>query len=76
MHRTQTLDYGVVLDGAIDLELDDGAVKTVGAGEIVVQRGTMHAWHNTTDRPCRIAFILFPANPLVAGGATLEPTHA
>lgn len=76
MHRTQTLDYGVVLDGAINLELDDGAVKTVHAGEVVVQRGTIHAWENATDRPCRIAFILTPAAPLEVAGQRLEPTHA
>lgn len=76
MHRTQTLDYGVVIEGAIDLELDDGAVKTIRAGDVVVQRGTIHAWHNTSDAPCRIAFILVSAQPLTAGGTRLEPTHA
>ena len=76
MHRTQTLDYGVVLDGAINLELDHGAVKTVHAGEVVVQRGTIHAWENATDKPCRIAFILMPAAALEVAGQRLEPTHA
>ncbi len=75
MHRTQTLDYGVVLEGAINLELDDGAVKSVTAGDIVVQRGTIHAWENVTDKPCRIAFILVPAEPLSVGGQPLQPTH-
>jgi quercetin dioxygenase-like cupin family protein len=76
MHRTQTLDYGVVLEGAINLELDDGAVKSVQAGDIVVQRGTIHAWENVTDKPCRIAFILIAAEPLTVGTTRLEPTHA
>ena len=76
MHRTQTLDYGVVLEGQIQLELDAGATRTIGAGEVVVQRGTMHAWENVSDRPCRIAFILIAAEPLTAGGTILEPTHA
>ena len=76
MHRTQTLDYGVVLDGSIQLELDDGATRSVGAGDIVVQRGTIHAWENVTDKPCRIAFILVAAGPLTIGGQVLEPTHA
>ncbi len=76
MHRTQTLDFGVVIEGAIDLELDDGAVRTVGVGDVVVQRGTIHAWHNTTDKPCRIAFILVAAKPLTINGERLEPTHA
>lgn len=76
MHRTQTLDYGVVLEGAIDLELDNGAVKTARAGDIVVQRGTIHAWENTTEAPCRIAFILIAAAPLTVGGRRLDATHA
>ena len=76
MHRTQTLDYGVVLEGSINLELDDGAVKSVRAGEIIVQRGTMHAWENVSDTPCRIAFIVIAAEPLTAGGQALEPTHS
>jgi len=76
MHRTQTLDFGVVIEGAIDLELDDGAVRTVRPGDVVVQRGTIHAWCNNTDQPCRIAFILMPAQPLTIGGARVEPTHA
>jgi quercetin dioxygenase-like cupin family protein len=76
MHRTQTLDYGVVIEGSIQLELDGGATRSVGPGDIVVQRGTIHAWENVTDRPCRIAFILIAAAPLVVGGKALEPTHA
>jgi quercetin dioxygenase-like cupin family protein len=76
MHRTQTLDYGVVLEGEIDLELDGGAVRTARAGDVVVQRGTIHAWINNSDRPCRIAFILIAAEPLTVGGARLEPTHS
>lgn len=75
MHRTQTIDYGVVLEGEIDLELDDGAVKTVRAGDVVVQRGTIHAWVNKGTQPCRMAFILIAAEPLTVAGRTLEPTH-
>ncbi len=75
MHRTQTVDYGMVLEGEIDLELDAGAVKTVRAGDVVVQRGTIHAWVNNSSAPCRIAFVLIAAQPLVVGGRTLEPTH-
>ena len=76
MHRTQTLDYGVVLEGEIQLELDAGVTRTARAGDVVVQRGTMHAWENVSGKPCRIAFILIAAEPLVAGGRPLEPTHA
>jgi quercetin dioxygenase-like cupin family protein len=76
MHWTQTLDFGVVIEGSIQLELDGGATRSVGPGDVVVQRGTIHAWENVTDRPCRIAFILIAAEPLVIGGKTLGPTHA
>lgn len=57
VHRTETIDYGIVLDGEIHLVLDDSEVKLT-AGDIVVQRGTDHAWANRSDRPCKVAFIL------------------
>lgn len=57
MHRTETIDYGIVLEGEIVLIVDEGET-TVRAGDIVVQRGTNHGWANRTDRNCRIAFIL------------------
>jgi ethanolamine utilization protein EutQ (cupin superfamily) len=56
-HRTETLDYGIVLEGELVLIMDEGET-TVWAGDIVVQRGTNHGWANRTDKPCRIAFIL------------------
>jgi quercetin dioxygenase-like cupin family protein len=58
MHRTETIDYGIVLDGEIDLELDDGTETHLGAGDIVVQRGTAHAWYNRSDRVTRMLFVL------------------
>ena len=58
MHRTESVDYGVVLEGEITLVLDDGSATTVGAGELVVQRGTDHAWENRSGRPTRILFVL------------------
>ena len=76
MHRTQTLDFGVVIEGSIRLELDDGAAATVGPGDVVVQRGTIHAWENVSDQPCRIAFVLVAAEPLMIRGRIVEPTHA
>lgn len=57
MHRTETIDYGIVLDGEITLILDEGET-VVRAGDIVVQRGTNHGWANRSAKPCRIAFIL------------------
>lgn len=57
MHRTETVDYGIVLEGELVLIVDEG--ETVcRAGDIVVQRGTNHGWANRSDKPCRIAFIL------------------
>jgi mannose-6-phosphate isomerase-like protein (cupin superfamily) len=57
MHRTESIDYGIVLEGEITLLVDEGEV-TVRAGDIVVQRGTNHAWANRSGQLCRIAFIL------------------
>lgn len=57
MHRTETIDYGIVLEGELVLILDRGET-TVRAGDIVVQRGTNHAWANRSGKVCRIAFIL------------------
>lgn len=57
MHRTETIDYGIVLDGELVLIMDEGET-TVRAGDIVIQRGTNHGWANRSDRNCRIAFIL------------------
>lgn len=57
MHKTETVDYGVVLEGELTLILDIGET-VVRAGDIVIQRGTNHGWANRSDRNCRIAFIL------------------
>jgi mannose-6-phosphate isomerase-like protein (cupin superfamily) len=57
MHRTETLDYGIVLEGEITLLVDEGET-TVRAGDIVIQRGTNHGWANRSGKNCRIAFIL------------------
>ena len=57
MHRTETVDYGIVLEGEVTLIVDAGET-TVRQGDIVIQRGTNHAWANRSGRNCRIAFIL------------------
>ena len=57
MHRTETIDYGIVLEGEITLIMDEGET-VVRAGDIVIQRGTNHGWANRGNVPCRIAFIL------------------
>jgi quercetin dioxygenase-like cupin family protein len=64
MHRTNSIDYGIVLSGRLELELDEGRTTLLGPGDIVVQRGTMHRWRNPSeDEICRIAFILIEAPP-------------
>lgn len=67
MHRTETVDYIVVLDGEIDMELDDGEWVTIRRGDVMIQRGTYHAWRNSSDKPCRMAFVLIDAEPLGIG---------
>ncbi|MEO6092562.1 MAG: cupin domain-containing protein [Novosphingobium sp.] len=57
MHRTETIDYGIVVDGELVLIMDEGET-TVRAGDIVIQRGTNHGWANRSDRNCRIVFVL------------------
>jgi mannose-6-phosphate isomerase-like protein (cupin superfamily) len=57
MHRTQTIDYGIVLEGELTLIMDKGET-VVRPGDVVVQRGTNHAWANRSGNNCRIAFIL------------------
>lgn len=73
MHRTHSLDYGIVLAGEIELELDDGAITRVKAGEVVVQRGTIHAWINPGPGWCRMAFVLIDAAPVLVAGRPLGP---
>ncbi len=63
MHTTDTVDYAIVLDGPIDLELDDGATTTIAPGTVVVQCGTRHGWRNRSGRPVRVAFVLIGATP-------------
>lgn len=67
MHRTETVDYVVVLSGSITMLLDEEDVE-LHAGDVVVQNGTNHAWSNRTDEPCRVAFVLVDRGP-AAGGA-------
>ena len=61
-HRTDSIDYAVVVSGEIDMELDDSVVH-LKAGDVVVQRGTIHNWVNRGTRPCTIAFVLIDAKP-------------
>ena len=61
-HRTDTIDYGVVLKGEMTLDLDDGRTQVVRQGDVVVQNGTRHAWRNHTNTPSRMFFVMIGAN--------------
>ena len=74
MHRTETIDYVIVIAGEIDMDMDRSTVH-LKAGDVMVQRGTNHAWVNRGAAPARLAFVLIDAAPLgighpVTGGAS------
>lgn len=71
LHRTDSIDYAVVISGEIDMELDDEVVH-LRAGDVLVQRGTIHNWLNRGDEPCRIAFVLIDAKPVAVAGTVLH----
>jgi quercetin dioxygenase-like cupin family protein len=71
MHRTETIDYAVVIAGEIDMTLDIGAVH-LRAGDVLVQQATLHDWVNRGTEPCRIAFVLVPTTPVQRGGKMLH----
>lgn len=71
MHRTQTLDYGIVIEGRVELILDS-CTRIMERGDICVQRATMHAWRNmSTTEWARIAFVLIPSEKPVIEGKEL-----
>lgn len=75
MHRTQSIDYAVVISGEIVLGLDGGEEKVVRAGEFIIQAGTNHTWINRAAGPCRILFFMVGAEKIVLGdGTVLEET--
>jgi len=75
MHRTLSIDYGVVLDGEIVLKLENGDEKTLRAGEFVIQGGANHQWINRTDETCRTMFIMVGAEKVkLVDGTELEET--
>jgi len=69
-HRTQSIDYAIVLSGEIYMGIGDGEVL-LRQGDVLVQRGTLHDWMNRGPAPCVVAFILCAAKPVEAGGGTL-----
>jgi quercetin dioxygenase-like cupin family protein len=71
VHRTNSIDYAVVISGEIDMELDNSVVH-LKAGDVLVQRGTIHNWVNRGNAPCVIAFVLIDAKPVEVGGKVLH----
>lgn len=70
-HRTDSIDYAVVMSGEVDMELD-GSTVHLKAGDVLVQRGTIHNWVNRGTVPCVIAFVLVAAKSVTVGGKTLN----
>ena len=71
VHRTDTIDYIVVMSGEIDMELEAGNEVHLKAGDVMVQRGTVHNWINRGTESCVLAVILIHSNPVEAGGKVL-----
>lgn len=72
MHRTVSVDFGVVLEGEVELLLDSGETRLLRRGDLVVQRGTMHAWRNPSATEWnRMLYFLQEAEPVVVAGKTL-----
>jgi quercetin dioxygenase-like cupin family protein len=70
-HRTDSVDYAVVISGEIDMELD-GETVTLKAGDVLVQRGTVHNWVNRGKEPAVVAFVLVSAKPVMVAGKALH----
>lgn len=66
-HRTETIDYIIVLSGEIEMDLDGDDKVMMGPGDVMIQRGTYHAWRNKGPEVCRMAFVLVDAQPLDIG---------
>lgn len=71
MHRTQSMDYGIVIWGEIELELDSSEKKILKQSQVCVQRGTDHLWRNKTDKLARVAYVLLDSNPVTIDGKPL-----
>jgi quercetin dioxygenase-like cupin family protein len=71
VHRTDSIDYAVVMSGEIDMQMDDTVVH-LKAGDVLVQRGTIHNWVNRGTEPCVIAFVLIDAKPVQVSGKVLN----
>jgi quercetin dioxygenase-like cupin family protein len=75
MHRTETIDYVIVIEGEIEMDMDDSTVK-LKQGDIMIQRGTNHAWANRSNKRARVAFVLVDGQPLGIGQPVLGLSSA
>lgn len=76
MHRTVSLDYGVVLEGEIELVLDSGETRKMRRGDVAIQRGTMHAWRNLSDTNwARMMYVLQECKPVEVEGEVLKEDY-
>ncbi|KAF3399904.1 hypothetical protein F1880_008468 [Penicillium rolfsii] len=73
MHRTQSLDYGIVLEGEIEMSLDSGETRLLKKGDIAIQRGTLHSWRNPQSGSwSRMLFVLQESKPVIVNGIELR----
>lgn len=73
MHRTVTVDYGIVLEGEVDLVLDSGQKRTLKQGDVTIQRGTAHSFRNRSDSKwCRVLFVFLPMQELQIAGKRMD----
>ena len=75
MHRTETVDYVIVIEGEIEMDMDQSTVK-LKAGDVLIQRGTNHAWANRSSKRARVAFVLIDAEPLGIGNPVVGSASA
>jgi quercetin dioxygenase-like cupin family protein len=73
-HRTESVDYAIVLSGEIDMEMD-GTMVNLKQGDVLVQRGTIHNWINRGSEPCVVAFVLVAAKPVARAGKLLTAAN-
>src|SRR5256886_9532747 len=74
-HRTETVDYVIVMEGEIEMDMDASTV-TLKQGDIMIQRGTNHAWANRSNKRARVAFVLIDAEPLAIGNPVVGAASA
>ncbi|KAJ9203783.1 hypothetical protein DTO164E3_2137 [Paecilomyces variotii] len=73
MHRTVSLDYGVLLEGEVDLILDSGQKRIMRRGDVIIQRGTAHSYRNRSQTEwCRMVFVFLPMEQITVAGKTLD----